>query len=255
MADRWYRDRFNRTVDSAANLLYPNSCPGCDVPISGDRNIMPICEDCGPGLESIVKPYCRVCGQAFTGKLERDFRCSNCADRKLAFDFAVGGYSAHGLARRLMHRYKYERKIHLVRLFGRMMEAALSDERIAEKTWVLVPVPLHRRRFRDRGFNQAMELCRVLRGRNRDRFSVLNAIRRVRHTPRQAGLDRDQRLSNLQGAFALARFRQVAAKLKGRGVLLVDDVLTTGATASECARVLKESTEVAEVGVITVLRG
>ena len=255
MAEKTIRDRLHETVDAAASLLYPITCPSCDVPLPSSRVQLPICDDCGVGMSRIAPPYCRVCGQAYEGAMSADFQCSNCADRKLAFDFAIGGYAAEGLLRQLMHRFKYEQNIYLAQLLGRLLESTLTDKRIVGKDWILVPVPLHRRRFRNRGFNQAVELCRVLKKRNPKRFQVKKAIRRVRHTPRQAGLDREQRLSNLRGAFALSRFGNMAETLVGKRILLVDDVLTTGATASECGRVLRNSADIAEIGVITVLRG
>ncbi|NNE94359.1 MAG: ComF family protein [Verrucomicrobiales bacterium] len=245
-----------RGADETLGALYPVTCPGCDDPIPADRSVLPICPECGPKLEEIRQPYCQICGQTFSGRIESDFTCSNCSDRNLSFEFAVGSYAAKGLARDLMHRFKYGRNIHLVPLLGRLMEPALRDSRISGvEKWVLVPVPLHRRRFQDRGFNQALELCRIIRKRFPDRFRISQAISRVRNTRTQAGLDREERLTNLKGAFALSRWKNRVRRVRGANVLLVDDVLTTGATASECARVLKNAAGVKAVAVVTVLRG
>lgn len=246
-------------------LLYPRNCAGCEEPLDGDGDADRtwLCQPCESRLHRIAPPYCGVCGQSYAGEVSEAaarFRCGNCADLDLAFDFAVGAYRNEGLARELIHRFKYGRQHALCALLGELLRGALTDDRLAGslaagERWTLVPVPLHGRRLRDRGFNQAAELCRVLRRSVGDAFDLTPALRRVRHTGHQAALDRGDRLSNLQGAFALAPGRRLRSRIAGRSVLLVDDVLTTGATAAECARVLVETGGAAKVVVITVVRG
>ena len=100
--------------------------------------------------------------------MDRPFRCDNCADRKLHFDFAIAGYRAEGEVRELIHRFKYGRDITLRAPLSRMLGRALDDPRLqAEdlRSWMLVPVPLHRTREREREFNQSHELCLQLSAR------------------------------------------------------------------------------------------
>ena len=117
-------------------------------------------------------------------------------------------------------------------------------------------MPLHRRRQREREFNQAAELCHTLcRWEPRGNLTYANALRRTRYTRRQASLDRAGRLRNLRNAFSMAKNPRIRETIAGSDVFLVDDVLTTGATASECARILKTEGDAAKVVVITVVRG
>ncbi len=249
-------------VQSAKNallgLVYPRACYGCESNLEEDDNYL--CSDCRKQLHPIRRPLCEVCGQAYSGELTPPFQCSNCSDRILQFDFARAGYQSKGLARVLVHRFKYNGHFFLSGLLGEMLAATLQDPRLADvgsgededDEWVLVPVPLHPKRLREREFNQADELCRQLTRSHG--LKTVNALRRTRYTRRQAMLDRSERLKNLRGAFVISpRIRQ-RKEIHGRRVLLVDDVLTTGATASECAQVLSEAGAL-KVVVITAVRG
>lgn len=250
-------------ADGLLGLVYPRVCLGCEAPLDGVDGRRWLCEPCENRLHPIASPYCQVCGQSYEGAVSEAasrFRCSNCADLDLAFDFAIGALRNEGLARELIHRFKYGRQHHLCAFLGHVLAGALEEERLAEslgagEKWVLVPVPLHRWRLRERGFNQSAELCRVLRRSRKESLEIAPALRRVRNTGRQAALDRDDRLKNLKSAFALAPGARLRAKIAAKNVLLVDDVLTTGATASECARVLVEEGDAAKVVVIAVVRG
>lgn len=133
---------------------------------------------------------------------------------------------------------------------ARLMVPALRDERLSGSAWILVPVPLHPRKKRERRYNQSAELARTLARLTGGVWC--DALRRIRYTESQAGLDRDGRLKNLRGAFAVSP--RSVKRLAGRNVLLIDDVLTTGATAHECAMTLK-GCGVEKVAVLTVARG
>ncbi|MCA1962852.1 MAG: hypothetical protein LDL31_02770 [Prosthecobacter sp.] len=140
------------------------------------------------------------------------------------------------------------------------MLATLEDPRLVQENlsrWLLVPVPLHWSRKIVRGFNQSWELCCQLS--DRTGIPALQALRRVNRTQRQALLNRKQRLVNMRGVFCLKNAWlppwRAKARLQGANVLLVDDVLTTGATAHECARVLRTQAGVQKVVVITAVRG
>lgn len=246
-----------RYTTAFLDLLYTRRCEACDVFLeagrSGSRQWL--CEECFLSLSRIEPPFCNVCGEPYDGAMTDAFCCGNCADLKLHFDFAVAGYQADGAVRELVHRFKYQRALHLRGLLGTMLERALEDPRLAgdSATWTLVPVPLFHARRREREYNQAWELCRALS--KQTGLPVLDAMSRVRPTTPQASLSRHQRIENLRGAFCVKRAVLRAQTLKGRTVLLVDDVLTTGSTTSECARVLRREAGVEKVVVITVARG
>jgi len=155
----------------------------------------------------------------------------------------------------LIYQLKYHRGVHLAGELGKLAAEAFDDSRLVEaraKRWPLVPVPLHCGRLRTRHFNQAAEIARAL-GREVD-LPVLPALKRIRATGTQTRLTRAQRLSNLKGAFALTRVGHRFAAEKPAGVVLVDDVFTTGSTVDECARTLRRA-GIQKVIVVTVMRG
>jgi len=164
------------------------------------------------------------------------FTCANCAHRTIYFDAAVAAYRGRGIVRQIIHDFKYGRQIHLRHLVARWLCAAFDDERLRGRKFdIIVPVPLHPTRQRERGFNQASLLAELLTAR----VSVpcKPVLKRIRYTTTQTALDRAERMENLHNAFRLRR----NANVRGLRVLLIDDVLTTGSTLSECARILKRS--------------
>ena len=243
------------------DALYPRACFACeavlDTPMPAQGPAAWLCPACHAGLEPIEPPFCSVCGEPFDGAEAAPFRCWNCEDRGLAFDFARAACKSAGPVRTMIHAFKYRRDLAQRAPLAELLRAALDDPRLAgldPADWRLVPVPLHPLRRLWRGYNQSLELCRRL-GQTTGLATVC-ALRRVRLTRSQAGLDRARRLENLRGIFAPARRLpgQLPA-LAGKNVLLVDDVLTTGATAHECARVLKKQAGAEKVVVITAARG
>lgn len=241
-------------VRATLNLIYPRTCRVCEVPLADRDWFCTACESAFPTLDA---PFCRVCAEPFPGMIDREFRCANCSDRKLHFDFAIAGYKAEGEVRELVHRFKYGRDVTLRAPLGHMLRGALNDPRLqAEdlRQWTLVPVPLHHARQRERQFNQSHELCVQLS--RHTGIPVKNAMKRLRSTDRQARLTRTQRLENLRGAFTMRRgFSGKTSRLAGANILLLDDVFTTGATTDECARILRREGGVQKVVVIAVARG
>jgi len=155
-----------------------------------------------------------------------------CRNGLTGFDaaFAYGEYE--GALRKLIHEFKYSRVTPLAGKLGPLLSRALPREQSFD---VIVPMPLHWRKRLERGFNQSELLARVLS--RRTGIPVANALRRRKGTVPQAGLTRSQRRTNVAGAFEADQ----RERIDGRHVLLIDDVLTTGATASACASVLKRA--------------
>jgi len=194
-------------------------------------------------------PRCAVCSQPFGGVLDPGFRCMNCGDRELHFDFATSAYRSRGVVRDLIHNFKYNKQLHLRHLLARMLGEGFAEARVqALGVDALVPVPLHPAREREREFNQAAVLAAL--AAHRRGISLMPALQRIRYTVTQTHFHREERFENLDGAFALCP----RADVRGKNLALVDDVLTTGSTADACARVLKEAGAAAVV-VITVARG
>lgn len=228
-----------------ADLLYPPHCVQCGIRQRDDRWL---CDDCGRDLPRIDGPRCQVCSRPFDGYLDV-FDCPNCHGHELHLDCAVSVMRSSGVVRDLVHRFKYGRELHVRRVLGGWLCEAFADERIAEMTdAALVPVPLHSARRRERQFNQAEALAEWV---SRERgIPIIFPLARSRHTVTQTQFDRKQRMRNLRGAFTLRQ----NARVKEKSILLVDDVLTTGSTLDECARVLLEGGARC-VRAITVARG
>jgi competence protein ComFC len=248
---------FRRSATAFLDLLYTRRCEACEGFLESGREGTRqwLCDSCHAGMARIEAPFCHVCGEPYDGEMTVLFRCGNCADLKLHFEFAIAGYKAEGAVRKLVHRFKYQRALHLRGLLGAMLARSLEDSRLSDQNshWTLVPVPLFHARQREREYNQALELCRVLS--NATGMPLLDAMSRVRSTTPQASLSRHQRMENLRGAFTMKRGLVKKGVLQGSAVLLVDDVLTTGSTTSECARILRKEAGVEKVVVITVARG
>jgi len=218
---------------SAVSLLYPPACTICSAALDHGEYL---CAECESKVQRIVPPFCAKCSEPFHGAITNEFACANCAHRKLHFENAVSAYRARGIVRHVILNFKYGRQIHLRHLIVRWLVAALDDERLCDRRFdAIIPVPLHPARERERGFNQAALLAEWLSAHLSVRF--LPALQRIHYTTTQTAFDRAERMRNLRGAFRLRK----KADVRELRVLLIDDVLTTGSTLSECARVLKKA--------------
>jgi ComF family protein len=229
------REPFTRRVRAAAvralDVLYPAACPACFAPVA--RNGF-LCAPCWASTPFIERPFCERSGAPFAQDLGDGLLSPEVlADPPVwSRARAVARYE-DGPARRLVHRLKYGDRIELAGPMGAWMARA-GAELLADAD-LLVPVPLHRRRLFARRFNQAAELAS---GVSRACGAPANplALERVKATSPQVGLTRAQRAENLQGAFRTPPERR--QDVAGRRVVLVDDVMTSGATANACARAL-----------------
>ncbi len=177
------------------------------------------------------------------------FVCVNCRGRAFHFECAVAVMQSRGVLRDLIHRLKYNGELWLAEPFGDLLEQGLEDERLEGENFdAVVPVPLHPLRRREREFNQAEILGRELARRRGWLF--FDVLRRTRYTVTQTHFDRRRRMQNLRDAFTMRH----DAVVQGKHLLLVDDVLTTGSTLDECARVLLEA-GAQSVRALTVARG
>src|SRR5947207_6870226 len=220
-------------LQAAVSLLYPPVCAICGTSI---RAAEYLCDQCEAKAVRISAPFCEKCSEPFDGSIKGPFTCANCAHRTIYFEAAVAAYRGCGIVRQIIHEFKYGRQIHLRHLVARWLHAALDDERLRGSQFaIMVPVPLHATRLRERGFNQASLLAALLSAQTS--ISSRPVLQRIRYTTTQTALDRSERMENLHNAFRLRK----NADVRGLRVLLIDDVLTTGSTLSECARVLKRA--------------
>lgn len=181
---------------------------------------------------------CGICGEKLVSKFvqtEEGPRCGMCRRVAQPFQRAVAYGAYDGALRDLVHLLKYQRVRPVAPLLAKLLNEALGGVHFPEPLLV-VPIPLYKRKLRDRGFNQAEEIARAFVRRRPDARVRLetSSLVRTRETASQTGLTRHQRRANVRGAFAVAKRERIMDK----SVLIVDDVMTTGTTASECALVL-----------------
>jgi ComF family protein len=218
---------------AAVSLLYPATCTICGNNVRAGEYL---CDACEAKIVRILPPFCETCSGPFEGSITSAFTCANCAHRTIYFDVAVAAYRGRGIVREIIHEFKYARQIHLRHLVAHWLRAGLDDERLRDISFdLIVPVPLHPARQRERGFNQASLLAESLSAGTS--MPCRPVLQRIRYTTTQTALDRSERMENLHNAFRLRK----NADVRGLRVLLIDDVLTTGSTLSECARVLKRA--------------
>jgi ComF family protein len=235
-----------------ANFLYPPRCAVC-----GDRFDLAaarrVCERCLSRVEKLAHPICSICGSPLESAAKIDDRCASCAERPPHYASArsVARYrpSAEGDRRSLpslIRRHKYG----LDQSLQKALAEFLGDELpySTNECDVVIPVPLHTRRLWWRGFNQAALLAMTIARRLEKPLDVKSLLRSKMTTP-QTSQDHDARRRNVRRAFAVAR----PARIKGKRILLIDDVMTTGATVDECARVLVAA-GAARVHVLTLAR-
>ncbi|HXG53231.1 MAG TPA: ComF family protein [candidate division Zixibacteria bacterium] len=242
-------DRFARLID----WLYPPRCRACRERIRGSDSEY-FCVPCRGRIRLIQPPLCTICGRPFPDASGGDHRCGACLARPPRFSRARAWAcypreeTDRAPLREVLHRFKYGRKIALGKPLGRLMALGCAGFLAQYASDLIVPVPLHPRRLRWRGFNQSVVLARQV---SRVYAVPLDpfALRRVKETPPQTQLSEEERRRNVRGAFAVRE----GAELEGRRVLLIDDVYTSGATVNECARALLRA-GAEEVCVLTLAR-
>jgi ComF family protein len=233
-------------AESLFATLFPSDCRLCGAPLIRISRL-PVCEDCLTAIQPLAESLCSICGERLAAAYNPlvdsgQPRCPNCRESEPAYTRALAYGSYEGGLRDLIQLLKYHQVRPAARVLGRMLAeviAALAPS-FGEPTPVVIPVPLYKGRLRERGFNQSELIARAalqLRPAGRDFTLCPQRLERCRPTASQTGLTRNQRQENMRGAFRVIGREEVA----GREVLLVDDVLTTGTTASECARVLRRA--------------
>jgi len=235
-------------LDTALSFFYPEVCQICDNEraTAGEGFVG---ERCREGIRWIQPPFCERCGLPFEGDLSTPFECSNCLELELHFCHARSAVAARGTVLEVLHRYKYQRALWFEPfLAGLLIDRAAPALR--QENWdMIVPVPLHGLKQSEREFNQAERLARRLSAATGIplRARLLN---RVESTRTQTQLSRAERAANVRRAFVVRH----KAPLQQRNVVVVDDVLTTGATTSACAKVLLDA-GASKVCAWTVARG
>ena len=221
--------------------FFPPACPLCAHTLPNDWTEV-FCDDCLTGFRPLPVAHCPLCSLPFSGTSNNSHLCGRCIKQPPAYTkvYAVGLYE-HSL-RRAIHQFKFNRKVGLDRPLGILLDQAIDNDLSVD---LVVPVPLHRKRLQQRNYNQALFLAREFAG-IRKLPVAKNLLVKMSETKSQQGLSAKERVKNLQGVFALQ------GDVSGKTILLVDDVMTTGATVESCSQVLlaagAEAVYVAVVG-------
>ena len=243
-------------VQSLFSILFPSDCRICGFPLLNISRL-PVCPECLASIHRVTGKVCSICGERVLSSYSEEDddglrRCPVCRRIDRPFERAVAYGSYEGALREVIHLLKYDGVRPAARVLGRMLAECMAGlgSVFEQETVLVIPVPLFKVKRRQREFNQAELIARAALRPADSRFRLApDILQRTRDTHSQIGLTSHQRRENLRGAFAVARSQEVT----GREVLLVDDVYTTGTTATECARVLRKA-GASRVWVATVAR-
>lgn len=235
-------------IEAALGFLYPPVCQLCNTN-RATANDGYVCGTCFQRVRFIKPPFCERCGLPFEGSFTSQFTCSNCTSLELHFSTARSAVIAKDAVLDVIHRYKYNRALWFEPFLAGLLTTASLPE-LAGQNWdAIVPVPLHPTKEREREFNQAARLGHCLSQATGIPLQS-DWLRRVTPTRTQTLLTRAERADNVRQAFAA----RAGLNLSGKRVIVLDDVFTTGATTSACARTLRTA-GAGNVCVWTVARG
>jgi ComF family protein len=222
--------------DTILQWVYPENCTECAAP-APERRLPGFCRLCWETIRPIDQPVCPRCGRPFESPIalahSPGHLCGPCREHTPAFDLALSPYRFEGVLAKALHLYKYRGRVSLATPLADLLSVWLDRLPVVD---LVLPVPLHASRLREREFNQSLLLADRLSQRLGVPLSFEHLIR-TRATPPQTKMDRDERARNVRKAFAVAK----PGEIEGRRLLLLDDVLTTGATVNECAKALRKA--------------
>ena len=238
------RGAFGQAAKFALDIALPTLCVACREPVDGEG----VCAECWSKLSFIEPPYCPRLGIPFVYDPGPEMLSMEAIANPPAYQRARAAVRYDEVARTLVHSLKYQDRTDLAPAMGRWM--ARAGRKLLAGADMLIPVPLHWRRAWHRRYNQSGALARAIERASGVRLRG-ELLQRVRRTEQQVGLSRSQRASNVQGAFKVSVDRQ--AEIAGKRVVLIDDVLTSGATVDACARALLRA-RAAQVDVLVFAR-
>ncbi|MFC3050620.1 ComF family protein [Kordiimonas pumila] len=238
------RQNINSAVKALIAFALPHRCPECGVKVSEHGFL---CVTCWGDVQVLAPPFCVRCALPFDYSTEiAEPVCAACLQYNPAFDWARAAVSYEGLGRSLVLKLKHGGTSMIVPVMARMMAGSVRQLQAT----LIIPVPLHRWRFLKRRFNQSQLLAERIAEYLDVPVNVF-ALKRRKATLSQASFSRKKRFKNVRGAFEVPP--EMKAVVKGQHIMLVDDVLTTGATAASCAKALKKAGALS-VGVVAFAR-
>lgn len=224
------------TVKQFENILFPPRCVNCSDFVQEQGGL---CQSCWQELDFLIDPRCRSCGYPFAYDIaEIEMLCGSCLQNPPAFDAHRAALRYNSGCSHMIQRLKYHDRSDMIPLLARWLQRPAA-EFLQKEGLIVIPVPLHPLRMLRRKYNQAALLARAFHRTQPQTSLLLDALYRLRRRPPQASLTRKERLKNMRGVFAVTPRHM--PQLQHRPVLLVDDVMTTGATLNACAKTLKKA--------------
>ncbi|AFM25699.1 ComF family protein [Desulfomonile tiedjei] len=229
------KDGITDFIQTLSDLVFPPACHFCDSPEV--ESGFEICADCAESITRIEPPICAQCGLPLAHNTTHEMLfCGTCLTDPPAYGTARFGTAYEGDLRQALKNFKYNGQLRLSSALGQLLSEAFFRYYDPAQFDVIVPVPIHRKKLLERGFNQAVILARKL-SKNTGIPLDRNSFKKIRDTPAQARLSKKERQRNLKGSFQVSRLNAI----KDKRILLVDDVATTGSTITEASRTLHKA--------------
>ena len=227
-------------TEGLLNLVFPLNCKICKTPIRESKGYS-ICEDCFKTIKLIEQPYCVKCGKPLIPTeffiQNREILCFDCKNKKYSFEFSRSTGVYDKVLKKCIHLFKYYGEKKLAKPLGKLMvDYLVKNDEFKKRIDLIIPVPLHKNDLRKRGFNQSILLGRVVG----NYFSISvgeKVLIKKKLTPFQANLSKKEREKNILRAFLVEKPKEI----KGKNILILDDVFTTGATVEECTKELMKA--------------
>ena len=215
-------------------IIFPSHCLYCHKIISAEGLF---CNDCWQKLQFITEPKCNICCNPFEFAVSQNMTCSKCISEPPPFDKAIVVFRYNDIIKKIIGDFKYRDSTHLAKKVARFLfNSARSEINDAD---YIIAVPLHKKRLRHRKFNQSVMLCHAMLPKVSKSKLRTDFLLRIKNTTTQVALRKKQRERNLKSAFVLNP--KYLNDVKGKKILRIDDVMTTGATITNCAKILKKS--------------
>lgn len=219
------------------DLIYPNCCLACKKRIETTQGQGSICLGCWEKVEKNLPPFCARCGRHLDAIAIEKNTCSHCAGEKFYFDRAFSPCIYTGVIKELIHEFKYNGKDYLGKPLGSMMNTFIRDYSLPiEHLDFIIPIPLHKSRQREREFNQAQLLSKQV-ANEFNKSMLCDILIRNKPAKTQTELTKSERRQNVEMGFLVTK----PDLIKDANLLLIDDILTTGATSNEAAKSLKSA--------------